>query len=147
MSFSYEFERASNSVDIIIINHKLEVLLIKRGHEPGKDLWALPGGHINPREEPIEAARRELEEETDLIGVPLTLFDVRNGEDSRGWYVKTIYHSNLRPLRGLYAGIKAGDDAVDFKWEDLKKCGYPQSRKFLYVDHQRILADFYMCKY
>lgn len=42
------------------------ILLIQRGFAPGKDLWALPGGHIDKNETSYQACVRELYEETNI---------------------------------------------------------------------------------
>ena len=49
------------------------VLLIKMADGRDKGTWALPGGHIGPRESPRQAAVRELHEET---GVSVSAEDV-----------------------------------------------------------------------
>lgn len=50
-----------------------EVLLVQRSKPPYAGLWSLPGGHIETGESAVEAARRELAEETgvsaDILGV------------------------------------------------------------------------------
>lgn len=43
-----------------------QVLLIKRGKEPNKDLWSLPGGKREEGESLLDAAKRELFEETSI---------------------------------------------------------------------------------
>jgi 8-oxo-dGTP diphosphatase len=46
------------------------LLLIRRGHEPGKGLWSIPGGRIEAGESDEEALIREVSEETGLIVTP-----------------------------------------------------------------------------
>jgi ADP-ribose pyrophosphatase YjhB (NUDIX family) len=42
------------------------LLLIRRGHEPGRGLWSLPGGRVEGAESAAEAVEREVREETGL---------------------------------------------------------------------------------
>ena len=42
------------------------LLLIKRGHEPGKGLWSIPGGRVESGESDEAALVREVREETGL---------------------------------------------------------------------------------
>ena len=53
------------TVDSVVIQSG-HVLLIKRGESPGKGLYALPGGFINPDEYLRDSAVRELREETEI---------------------------------------------------------------------------------
>jgi 8-oxo-dGTP diphosphatase len=53
-----------------------EIVLLRRGFDPGKDLWTFPGGFVDLGETVEEAARREAREEieadvelTELVGV------------------------------------------------------------------------------
>ena len=60
------------TVDIVIFTvegSELKTLLIKRKFPPFRGFWALPGGFIGPNEELINAARRELKEETGVSNV------------------------------------------------------------------------------
>ena len=52
------------------------IILLRRGFDPGKDLWTFPGGFVDLGESVEDAARREAQEEleiaialTDLVGV------------------------------------------------------------------------------
>ena len=42
------------------------LLVIRRGHEPGRGLWSLPGGRVEPGETDAQAVVREMREETGL---------------------------------------------------------------------------------
>lgn len=42
------------------------LLLIRRGTEPGRGLWSVPGGRVEPGESPAAAVEREVREETGL---------------------------------------------------------------------------------
>jgi 8-oxo-dGTP diphosphatase len=42
------------------------LLLVQRGHDPGRGLWSLPGGRVQAGEEPDRAVEREVLEETGL---------------------------------------------------------------------------------
>lgn len=48
-----------------------QVLLVKRRNEPDAGLWGFPGGHVDLGETAMDAAARELREETGVIGHPV----------------------------------------------------------------------------
>ncbi|BBA65364.1 bifunctional nicotinamide mononucleotide adenylyltransferase/ADP-ribose pyrophosphatase [Xanthomonas phage XacN1] len=91
------------------------VLLVQRGHSPGKGLWAVPGGHLNNNERFLEGAIRELREETGLK-VPEKVL--------RG----SVFAENVfdHPNRSLRCRIKARKGrtvtmAFGFKLDDKEK--------------------------
>ena len=57
-------------VTTIPINDEGEVVLLRRGIEPGKGWWAQPGGFLEVDETPTEGAIRETEEEIGLLVEP-----------------------------------------------------------------------------
>jgi 8-oxo-dGTP diphosphatase len=86
-----------------------EVLLIRRGTPPRMGEWSLPGGRIEPGERAIDAALRELREETGVEARILGLIDVVDGifaEASRH-YVLIDYVAEWTSGEPV-----AGDDAV-----------------------------------
>jgi len=59
-----------------VVIHRDRVLLIRRGGEPLKGEWSIPGGLVELGEELAEGARRELLEETGLEVEPLEVIAV-----------------------------------------------------------------------
>jgi 8-oxo-dGTP diphosphatase len=96
------------------------VLLIKRGKDPYKDCWALPGGRVEPEDKDLlSAAKRELKEETSLTDVDLQYVTTigNNTRDPRGFCITSVFQARLQCLP--IATIRAGDDAVDYEWFSL----------------------------
>ena len=54
-------------IALAVIRGTGSVVWIERGTQPSLGFWALPGGRIEPGEDPLEAARREVLEETELV--------------------------------------------------------------------------------
>lgn len=89
-------------------------MLIKRGAEPGRGLWSLPGGRVEPDETDDEAVVRELREETGL--------DVRPGElvgSVRRAAPKGVFEIFDYSCAVAGGTLRAGDDAMDAGWVDL----------------------------
>jgi ADP-ribose pyrophosphatase YjhB (NUDIX family) len=55
---------------IAVVFHENHLLLVKRKKEPNAGTWGFPGGHVELGETALEAAARELCEETGVIGTP-----------------------------------------------------------------------------
>lgn len=96
MPYTYEYPRPMVSVDIVVFtvrNDQLCVLLVRRGQEPYKGSWALPGGFINIDESLEDAAKRELYEETGIAESYLEqLYTYGDpGRDPRGRVITVAY--------------------------------------------------------
>jgi len=111
-------------VGVVVVNGP-KILLVKRGQEPSRGLWSIPGGLLELGETPEEAARREVMEETGIDVRVERLFDVANHiiRDDQG---KTRFHYVLLDYvaRPLTTRVKAESDAAEARWvrfKDLSK--------------------------
>jgi len=115
-----EYPRPSLTADVIAFGlgegGRLSVLLIKRGRDPYKDRWAIPGGFCEPTESVEQAGARELKEETELSGLDLEQLGVYSapGRDPRGWVVSVAFIGLVPSHR--FGEARGSDDASDAKW-------------------------------
>lgn len=118
MKHTYQYPRAALTVDCVVFGFdggELQVLLIRRGLEPFKDHWALPGGFVHVEETLDDAARRELAEETGLHDVFLEqLYTFGAVErDPRERVVSVAYYALVKPADHTTA---AATDAAEARW-------------------------------
>jgi 8-oxo-dGTP diphosphatase len=88
-----------------------EVLLIRRGTPPRLGEWSLPGGRIEPGERAVDAALRELREETGVEAELTGLLDVIDGLFPPRHYLLVDYAA-----RWLAGEPRAGDDAAEARF-------------------------------
>ncbi|MBN2252007.1 MAG: NUDIX hydrolase [Candidatus Altiarchaeota archaeon] len=117
------------TVDAVVLKEN-SILLVKRGNDPFKDMWALPGGFVEYGETTEEAVKREVLEETGLqVGVDEMLGVYSDPKrDPRGHTVSIVYLCS--PLKGE---LKAGTDAKETGYFDL--FDIPE----LAFDHKKII--------
>jgi 8-oxo-dGTP diphosphatase len=136
-----KFPSFAVTVDIVIltmVDGVLHVLLVRRGEEPFKSMWAVPGGFKRPDETLDEAARRELSEETGVdVASLLTQFGAYGdpGRDPRMNVVTVAYLAVLRDVGAIVAGTDATDAAL------VPVSDILEERIELAFDHMRILRD------
>jgi len=136
----------SVTADLVVLEvreGKLCVLVVKRGGEPFKGEWALPGGFVDRtaqhKESLLEAAARELREETGL-GLKRAPYLAQlgaygdPGRDPRGEVV-TVAHL---VVTAHAAALHPGDDAEAVGWLPVERVLEGKSLAF---DHARIITD------
>jgi ADP-ribose pyrophosphatase YjhB (NUDIX family) len=99
-----------------VVIHRQCALLIRRGCEPLKGQWSIPGGMLELGEELANGVRRELKEETGLEVEPLEIvaaFDRITREGKRVKYHYVIVDYVCRLKRGR---LKPASDVVDARW-------------------------------
>jgi len=122
------------------------VLMIKRRAEPGRGLWALPGGYVNAKTDKSveDAAIRELREETQ-IKVPAPVLRgsiVRNkvfdavDRSPRGRIITHAFHIQLPD--GELPKVKGSDDAEKARWVTIAEVRSEEC----FEDHYEILQHF-----
>ena len=128
------YRNPSLTVDIFIYDEDNNFILIKRGNEPFKDYWALPGGFVDYGETVENAATREALEETSINVKLERLVGVysKPDRDPRRHTVSITYTA-----KGNMDNMKADDDACDigiFTMKDLEKLN-------IAFDHEEIISD------
>lgn len=123
----YQYKNPCATTDMVLFSYAgekpdtdaLKVLLVCRKNHPSIGYWALPGGFVELYENLEDTARRKLEEETGVKGLPVEQFACYGDyqRDPRARVITTAYFSlvNEKEVR-----VKAGDDAADAAWFTVK---------------------------
>jgi bifunctional NMN adenylyltransferase/nudix hydrolase len=134
-----------STADTVVIQSG-HVLMIRRRAEPGKGLWALPGGYVNAHtDKSVEnAAIRELREET-MIKVPAPVlrgsivrskvFDAID-RSPRGRIITHAFHIQLPD--GELPKVKGSDDAEKARWVPIAEVRSEEC----FEDHYEIIQHF-----
>jgi len=107
---------------VIVQDGKL--VLVKRGVEPGKGKWSIPGGAVELGEGVRDTAVREAKEECgldiELVGdTPMDAIDnMIEGEKGRLQYHYVLLQFLARPRSGT---LRAGSDVTEVKWVPLEE--------------------------
>ena len=122
------------------------ILMIRRRAEPGRGLWALPGGYVNARTDKSveDAAIRELREET-MIKVPAPVLrgSIRRSKvfdaidrSPRGRIITHAFHIELPD--GELPKVKGSDDAEKARWVPIAEVRSEEC----FEDHYEIIQHF-----
>jgi len=120
------------AVDCVVQDAKGRILLVRRGHDPYKGAYALPGGFVEVGETVEEGCRRELMEETGVRVGRLELVGVYSDprRDPRGHTIGVAFTARVRS-----AEARAGDDAAAAEWVRSWR------KERLAFDHAQIIKD------
>ena len=133
--YTYKYPHPAVTADCIVFacqNEKTQVLLIKRGSEPCKDMWALPGGFMNIDESAEEAAIRELKEEKGIDVKEVTQVGAYSkvDRDPRERVITIAFYTVIdNPVKAV-----GQDDAKQAEWFTL------DNLPTLAFDHSEILS-------
>lgn len=123
-------------------DNRLKVLLIERKAHPYKGYWCTPGGFVDAGETALEAASRELQEETNMALPEGSLQSVKKYDypwrDGRMKHLQANSHVAFIPSIPKF---KAGDDAADAKLVDVGEIFIKNSPISLGFDHKQEIAD------
>lgn len=134
-----------STADAVVIQSG-HVLMIKRRSEPGRGLWALPGGYVNANTDKSveDAAIRELREETGIkVPAPVLrgsivrsrVFDAID-RSPRGRIITHAFHIQLPD--GDLPKVKGSDDALRAKWIPIAEVRSEET----FEDHFEIISHF-----
>jgi 8-oxo-dGTP diphosphatase len=129
--------RFAVAVDVVLLalrDERLSLLLIRRGVDPFRGAWALPGGFVLERESLEAAAARELEEEAGVRRAHLAQFGVYGDpeRDPRGRVISVAYVGLVRADERVLRAATDADAAAWFPFDDPPRLAF---------DHARIVAD------
>lgn len=142
-----QYERPSVAVDTVVFGvddyqaatmdeKKLKILLIKRGEEPFKDMYALPGGFIQKGETAEEAVYRELDEEAGVKNaklIPLKAYS-KNCRDPRGWIISIAFISLTNTVQ---LSTHDQSDASEAVWLELR---YDSDNDTIHIGDEIIIS-------
>ena len=128
------------TVDLVVLTltgDELCALVVRRGVEPYRGEWALPGGFVRKDEDLSDAARRELAEETGLAPGTVHIEQLAGyGAPDRDPRMRVVTVAYLALAPDLPTP-SAGTDAAEARWTPVRSLG----GEHLAFDHDRILAD------
>ena len=131
--YQYKYEHMAVTTDCVMFTYEdrqLKVLLIRRGVDPYKGEWALPGGFLKITETAEQGALRELWEETALSVSTIHELGVFSDpdRDPRERVITIAFYALVKPSE-----VYGGDDAEDARWFPIGEL------PTLAFDHQDIL--------
>lgn len=157
VTFGIDSEKAYNKRELD--DKKLKILLVKRGEEPYKNLYSLPGGFLRPSETVEQSALRELKEETGLENAKLITLKTysEQARDPRGWVISCAFIALTRTIE-LNTDDKSDAESAEWLTVEMRNSviliddgtvvikikGGKASSEELAFDHAQIIYDAYL---
>jgi 8-oxo-dGTP diphosphatase len=135
--FVIDIQEIKVAVDVVLfakVDNATHILLVQRKYAPFKDAWALPGGFVEQNESLVNAAIREIKEETNIQTVPdLKLVNVFGevDRDPRRRVISIAYTGTIDYLPTV-AGSTDAAAAQWFKLDQLPELAF---------DHGEIISQ------
>jgi ADP-ribose pyrophosphatase YjhB (NUDIX family) len=95
------------------------LILLRRGFDPGKDLWTFPGGFVDLGESVEDAARREAQEELEIDVELTSLVGVYSRPEDRVVLIVFAATTHDTPLTTEEAPEVRAFTERDIPWNDL----------------------------
>ncbi|MEV0285777.1 MULTISPECIES: NUDIX domain-containing protein [unclassified Kribbella] len=99
-------------VGALVYDDQHRLLVVRRANEPGRGLWSVPGGRVEPGEDDPAAVAREVAEETGLTVEVGELV----GEVERDGPKGTLYVIRDYEATAVGGSLTPGDDASDARF-------------------------------
>lgn len=136
-AWTYDYRRPSVACTVVLFDAKGNVLVGRRKGGPHEGAWSLPGGFLNATEETVqECARRELAEETGLVGgryLQLLCVSSNPMMDPRGHVVNVCF---VGTAKGVKPEVVSGDDLAEVSWRDPEWL----ASEYMAFDHHDIMT-------
>jgi len=109
-----------------VVVHEGRVLLVRRGNEPLKGHWTLPGGLLELGESVVEGIARETREETGLVVEPLELVELIDRIHREAGRVRYHYVIADYLCRVIGGELRAASDADQVRWVERAEWNPPR---------------------
>lgn len=111
----------------VIINTQQEVLIaLRQAHQDQGGLWEFPGGKVEANESTVDALKREVKEELDLVVITARpLLEVKHDYNDKS-VLLDIWHVSE------YMGVAQGMEGQTIRWcamGDLSTVNFPEANK------------------